>query len=370
MGEKKKAIKNKTIILSVFAISVILLSSVTFVPHINGSTATENFEDTENLRDISQFLSQDYLSTVSHGQYMMTMLIHQLLGEQYYGAGGLDVTEFQDAAENIQFGNMAASNNHFLLQENIDLLLLYLSEKIDSPDFSLESSSISKALQGVINQLAHLASFLSAGDSQLSNPSPWIENQNLIGQGLINIIMLIIMFILFLLDGGFIAIILGAASAILSGIVFILGALATIAFLLIAGVQGFLSLAAIFVFLLGIISKVVINILATLGAPFIAFLTWKLVGLLGSIMGRLSLGVLSLAALVLLLGLPIALTLIVLTLLQGNGGDTTPRLAVILEIIFSILLNIPGFEEPLHNIWDWFGERIDNWPEWPFDTLA
>jgi len=181
--------------------------------------------------------------------------------------------------------------------------------------------------------------------------------------------MLIILVILFLLDGGFIAIILGAAGGILSAIVFILGAIAGTLFLLVMGLQGVLSLAAVFAFLLGMISKVVINVLATLGAPLLAYITWKLVGIIGGVLGYVSLGVLSIAGLLLLLGLPIALGLVLFSFTGDNGGDNnTTRLPVIVEHIFSVLIQIPGFEEPLLNLWMCLSERIDTWPEWPFDA--
>jgi len=51
-----------------------------------------------------------------------------------------------------------------------------------------------------------------------------------------------------------------------------------------------------------------------------------------------------------------------------GGGDITATLASVLEVVFGILILIPGLEDILHQIWDWIGENIQNWPEWPFET--
>jgi hypothetical protein len=97
-----------------------------------------------------------------------------------------------------------------------------------------------------------------------------------------------------------------------------------------------------------------------------------LTGILGGVLGHVSLALLSFAAIVLFLALPIALGLVILAFAGGGDGgdDNTTRLPVIMELVFSVLLYIPGLEAPLQNLWMRLGERIDTWPEWPFDVPA
>jgi hypothetical protein len=371
MSEEKKDHKNKAIILSVCAISLVFLSSVTSVPLIHGSTAIQGFEENQGSRDLSLFLSPQYIARVTQGQYMMNTLTNQIIQSLFYSHSPLDVTPFQMAANNIYSENLNKENSVSLLHENTVLLSNYiLDQSSHSPQISSLSQNLLTSLQGIIDQLSFFLDILKDRTTHIDDQStPWITNQNLVAQNLINLVMLIILIILFLLDGGFIAIIMGAASGILSAIVFVLGAIAGTIILLLLGLQGILSFAAIFVFLLGILSKVVINVLSTLGAPLLAYLTWKLTGIIGGILGHVSLALLSLAALLLLLGLPIAFGLVILALAGGDGGDTnTTRLPVIMELVFSVLVQIPGLEEPLQNLWMRLGERIDTLPEWPFDT--
>ncbi len=303
---------------------------------------------------------------------MMNTLTNQILKSFFYPRSPLDATPFQMAANNIYSESLNKENSVSLLHENTVLLSNYiLDQSSQSPPMSSLSQNLLATLQGLIDQLSFFLDILKDKTTNIDDLSttPWITNQNLVAQNLINLVMLIIMVILFLLDGGFIAIIMGAASGILSAIVFVLGAIVGTIILLIMGLQGILSFAAIFVFLLGIVSKVVINVLSTLGAPLLAYLTWKLTGIMGGILGHVSLALLSLAALLLLLGLPISLGLVILALAGGDGGDNnTTRLPVIMELVFSVLLQIPGLEEPLQNLWMRLGERIDTLPEWPFDT--
>lgn len=372
MSEEKKGHKNKAIILSVFAISLVFLSSVTSVPLIHGSTAIQGLEENQGSRDLSLFLSPQYIAHIIQGQYMMNILTNQIIQSLFYPGSPLDVTTFQMAVDNIYSENLNKENSVSLLHENTVLLSNYiLDQSSQSPPMSSLSQNLLSTLQGLIDQLSFFLDILKDKTTNIDDLSttPWITNQNLVAQNLINLVMLIIMVILFLLDGGFIAIIMGAASGILSAIVFVLGAIVGTITLLIMGLQGILSFAAIFVFLLGIVSKVVINVLSTLGAPLLAYLTWKLTGIMGGILGHVSLALLSLAALLLLLGLPISLGLVILALAGGDGGDNnTTRLPVIMELVFSVLLQIPGLEEPLQNLWMRLGERIDTLPEWPFDT--
>jgi len=370
MSKWTKDHKNKVIILSVFAISLVFLSSVTSVPLIHGSTTIQGLEEKQGSRDISLFLSPQYINKVIQGQYMMNTLTNQIIKSLFYSQSRLDEFPFQMASHEIYSEKLNKESSVSLLQDNTVLLSNYILDQSHSPQVSSLSQNILPALQGLIDQLSFFSDILKDRTTQINDPgNPWMTNQNLVAQSLINLVMLIIMVILFLLDGGFIAIIMGAASGILSAIVFFLGAIAGTLILLIMGLQGILSLAAIFVFLLGIVSKVVINVLSTLGAPLLAYLTWKLAGIMGGLLGHVSLALLSLAALLLFLGLPIALGLVVLALAGSDGGDTnSTRLPVIMELVFSVLLHIPGLEEPLQNLWMRMGERIETWPEWPFDA--
>ena len=370
MSKEKKEHKNKIIALSVFAISLVFLSSVTSVPLIHGSTTIQGLEENQASRDLSLLLTPHYLSRVTQGQYMMNTLTTQIITSLFYPSLPLDATPFEHATNSISSETVDTKNSISLLQDNAVLLSTYILDQSQSPHISSLSQNLLTALQGLIE---HLSFFLEALKDKTiqsdGNSVPWMTSQNLAAQGIINLILLIILVILFLLDGGFIAIILGAAGGILSAIVFILGAIVGTLFLLVMGLQGVLSLAAFFTFLLGIISKVVINVLATIGAPLLAYITWKLVGIIGGVLGYVSLGVLSIAGLLLLLGLPIALGLGILAFAGGNGGDNnTTCLPVIVEHIFSVLIQIPGFEEPLLNLWMCLSERIDTWPEWPFDA--
>ena len=370
MSKEKKNHKSKVIALSVFAISLIFLSSVTSVPLIHGSTTIQGLEEKQDSRDLSLFLSSQYLAQVTQGQHMMHILTNQIIKSLFYSHSPPDIAPFQQAANDTSSEGLHKEHSISLLQDNAALLSTYILGQSHSPSISPTSQNLLTSLQGIINQLSFFLETLKDRTNQPDDHSAsWSINQNLAAQALINLVMLIIMVILFLLDGGFIAIILGAASGIISAIVFVLGAIVGTLFLLIMGLQGILSFAAIFVFLLGIVSKVVIKVLSTLGAPLLAYLTWKLTGILGGVLGYVSLAVLSGAALLLFLSLPIGLGLVILTFIQGDGGDNnTTRLPDIMELIFSVLLQIPGLEKPLQNLWMRLGERIDTLPEWPFDA--
>ena len=214
MNTEKKDHKNKVIILSACAISLFFLSSVTFVPLIHGSTTIQGLEEKQGSRDLSLFLTPHYLARVTQGQYMMDTLTNQIIKSLFYLRSSLDVTPFQQAVNNIYSENLNKENSVALLQDNAALISNYILDHSHSPQISPAQQQLLTTLQGLMDKLSFFLDILNDRAIQSDDYStPWMTNQNLAAQGLVNLVMLIIMVILFLLDGGFIAIILGWSSA-------------------------------------------------------------------------------------------------------------------------------------------------------------
>lgn len=57
--------------------------------------------------------------------------------------------------------------------------------------------------------------------------------------------------------------------------------------------------------------------------------------------------------------------------IEKNDGIRTGRISRVNGKINGChtLLKIEGLEEVLHQIWDWLGEHLPDWPDWPFDGL-
>jgi hypothetical protein len=123
-------------------------------------------------------------------------------------------------------------------------------------------------------------------------------------------------------------IILNAAINLIGGLLRIIGAVIAIILLFLAGTQTVLTLGAILMLFLGVMSKYGIKALSIIGAPIFAIIAAQLSISLGTVIGGISTVIFSILAILLLFALPISIAALIYFILGGTEENNNEELNI------------------------------------------
>ena len=157
------------------------------------------------------------------------------------------------------------------------------------------------------------------------------------GGGILNFLMALLSIPLLVIK-----ILLKAGVALVDSILKIIGSIIGIIVLIFLGLQTGLTLSALLVILMGIISKIGIKVFAVVGSVIFALLAAQITTLSGAILGGTSMIVHSIIAFALFLAIPIVIAVALYFLVSGGeGGGTTEHnngwLSDLLYMILSVV---------------------------------
>ncbi|MBS3748414.1 MAG: hypothetical protein KGY67_01795, partial [Candidatus Thermoplasmatota archaeon] len=142
--------------------------------------------------------------------------------------------------------------------------------------------------------VSFLRNNLINGDGNIGNSNGGIFSK------MANILGVIVSIITFILKG-----IMQGVSLLVGGILKIIVALFSILLLIIGAIQTSLTIGAFFLIFLGFVSKIGLRIFSILGAPVFALLAAQFTISAGNLLGGLSMGLLSILALLVFFALPL-----------------------------------------------------------------
>ena len=332
-------------IISVLLISITLISSATAVPNIQGSKNIKIINQQKQMEKIISTLENlekiDEKDTeqIKQATFILALFTEQLSISVKNNKKTIDAVKLVEKIENknkIEINDItnALSNSITNTEKIIDDKIKNEETKHKRQQYQILKTNIQKIKGSVdttdennINLLELLKSLISAILTVLS-------------------------------------VILSIVLKIVSSIVRIIGTLVKLVLFMLAGLQVALIFAAFFILYIGFLSVLGIKVLAQAAAPIFATIAYKMVTLLGKLLANV-LSILTIVlAVVVALAIPILIVVAIIVLTQGE--QATQILASILEPLFGILLNIPGLEDTLKQIWETIGENMDDWPEWPF----
>ena len=366
MNNKKHFnLRKQAVVLGVLAVVILFVSSATAVPQVHGSITVEKLDEVERMETITNILSEqidienlDSEKTTIDSIFILATVTEQIISMVKNSERKLDAPTIISSFEKIEIGEIDEKDIISKTQDCLGLLSITIDEMIVEKDRSKEE------ITAFTNLKTYLLKLQSLIDNDASNIDKYNEEENVgLLQRLVTII-LILLIIPFMIFNGMISGLIGVLGGVVRGIF----ALVKLVILLFAGMQSVLTLTAFFVILMGIMSKISINLFSRIGAPLISIIISRMVPAIGSFLAGLSLAVHSLIALLIILAIPLSIVLIVvfLVVLLGDGGGITSILAPVLESLFGILITIPGLEDILLQIWTWLEDNLQDWPEWPF----
>jgi len=355
----------KAIILGVLAVVILFVSSATAVPQVHGSITVEKLDEVERMETITNILSEqidienlDSEKTTIDSIFILATVTEQIISMVKNSERKLDASTILSSFEKIEIGEIDEKDIISKTQDCLGLLSITIDEMIVEKDRSKEEITVFTNLKTYLLKLQSLI------DNDASNIDKYNEEENVgLLQRLVTIILLLLIIPFMILSG-----IISGLIGVLGGVVRGIFALVKLVILLFAGMQSALTLTAFFVILMGIMSKISINLFSRIGAPLLSIIISRMVPAIGKLLGGLSLAVHSLIALLIILAIPLSIVLIVvlLVVLLGDGGGITSILAPVLESLFGILITIPGLEDILLQVWTWLEDNLQDWPEWPF----
>ena len=352
----------KAIIIGAIVVALLFVSSATAVPQTRGSVVVEKLDKNEKIETIYNLLSEeidtknlDSDETTIGTVFMLATVTEQIISVARDPDGDLDISAIQSAAEKIKRGEIDEKNVILKTQDCLDLLFITIDEMLTEKELSNEELILVKTLKTYVLKMQSLMD-----DKVLNSDISTEQEQEGLIQKLLSIILILLLIPLMILKGGIKGVI-----GITMGVLRCISALIRLVILFFAGAQSMLTLMAFFVIFMGIMSRIGLKLFSNIIAPIFALITARLIPAIGSLFGGLSLVVHSLVALLIIFAIPIIIVLVVIVL---GGEGITATLASMLEVVFGILILIPGLEDILHQIWDWLEGNIQDWPEWPFET--
>jgi len=361
-NNKKFKLEKKIIIIGAIVIALLFVSSATAVPQTHGSIVVEKLDKIEKVKTISSILSETVdIENLGSNEvmidqvFMLAVVTEQIISMARNPDGALDITAIQSAAEKIKRGEIDEKNVILKTQDCLDLLFITIDEMLTEKELSNEELILVKTLKTYVLKMQSLMD-----DKVLNSDISTEQEQEGLIQKLLSIILILLLIPLMILKGGIKGVI-----GITMGVLRCISALIRLVILFFAGAQSMLTLMAFFVIFMGIMSRIGLKLFSNIIAPIFALITARLIPAIGSLFGGLSLVVHSLVALLIIFAIPIIIVLVVIVL---GGEGITATLASMLEVVFGILILIPGLEDILHQIWDWLEGNIQDWPEWPFET--
>jgi len=366
MNNKKHFnLRKKAVILGVLAVVILFVSSATAVPQVHGSITVEKLDEVERMETITNILSEqidienlDSEKTSIDSIFLLATVSEQIISMVKNSDRRLDASTIPSSLEKIEIREIDEKD---IISKTLDCLGL-LSITID--EIIVEKDRSKKEITVFTNLKSYLLKLESLVDSDASNIDKYNEEEKVgLLQRLITIILMLLI-IPFMILSGIISGVIGVLGGVVRGI-FALIKLVTLFF---AGLQSALTITAFFVILMGICSKIGINLFSRIGAPLLSIIISRMVPAIGKLLGGLSQAVHSIIALLIILAIPLSIVLIVvlLVVILGEGGGIASILAPVLESLFGILITIPGLEDILLQVWTWLEDNLQDWPEWPF----
>lgn len=268
--KKMKAIK---IPCTLFVI-LLVLSTFTIVPQVNGKPIMDKINEKEEIQTLVEDIEQIMSNSTTDDSSVLNNLLIRLLS--------------------MVLGDMVNSE--------------MLTNIINGDSDSSLLTTIMNMIKGMIQN--------ENGD----NTTPDSTNNTIL-----NIILTILKSI-FTITMTVLKILANAAIGLIIGILRIIGAIVTIILLFLAGTQTVLTLGAVLMLFLGVMSKYGIKALSIIGAPIFAIIAAQAAISFGTILGNISLVVFSILAILLLFALPLGIGAAIYFLLGGTDEGEGDRL--------------------------------------------
>ncbi len=352
----------KAIIIGVIAVALLFISSATAVPQTHGSIVVEKLDKIETVETISSILSEtidienlDSDEVMIDSVFMLAVVTEQIIAMARNPDDDLDISAIQSAAEKIEREEIDEKNVILKTQDCLDLLSTTIDEMLTEKELSNEELILFKTLKTYVLKMQSLID-----DEVLNSDISTEQETGGLIQKLLSIILILLLIPFMILNG-----VINGVIGIIMGVLRCISALIRLVVLFFAGAQSILTLTAFFVIFMGVMSRIGLKLFSNIAAPILALITARLVPAIGTLLGGLSLAIHSLVALLIIFAIPIAIAMIIIVL---GGGDMTATLASVVEVVFGVLILVPGLEDILHQMWDWLEANIQNWPEWPFET--
>jgi len=352
----------KAIIIGVIAVALLFISSATAVPQTHGSIVVEKLDKIETVETISSILSEtidienlDSDEVMIDSVFMLAVVTEQIIAMARNPDDDLDISAIQNAAEKIEREEIDEKNVILKTQDCLDLLSTTIDEMLTEKELSNEELILFKTLKTYVLKMQSLID-----DEVLNSDISTEQETGGLIQKLLSIILILLLIPFMILNG-----VINGVIGIIMGVLRCISALIRLVVLFFAGAQSILTLTAFFVIFMGVMSRIGLKLFSNIAAPILALITARLIPAIGTLLGGLSLAIHSLVALLIIFAIPIAIAMIIIVL---GGGDMTATLASVVEVVFGVLILVPGLEDILHQMWDWLEANIQNWPEWPFET--
>ena len=253
-------------IFSTIFVTFLMFSALTIVPQVNGKPIMDKINQKEEIQTLVENIEETMVNSTSDDSSILNNLLMQLLS--------------------IVFGDM------------IDIEMLTNLFNGDSESSIL--TTIFNMIKGIIQN--------EDGTNDNSDPT---ENT------ILNIILTLLKSI-FSITMTLLKILANATISLIWGILRVIGAIVTIILLFLVGTQTVLTLGAVLMLFLGIMSKYGIKALSVIGAPIFAMIAAQATISLGTIIGGISQVIFSVLAILLLFALPIGIGAAIYLLLGGT----------------------------------------------------
>ena len=296
MKYKRKYGKKTIPLLGSIAIVLILLSAATAVPQQTSSVVIDKIDKKQQVNSLVETLNSEEI-TENDLIIIATFILNiadSLLEQIQHKDTDLELTE--DIILSSIPKKSAKNDVTDLMEQTEESLqdLQYTVDSLSTSESNIQSIDLS-FLQTIISLLTtFLQNNLMNGDGGIGNSNGGIFSK------ITNILGVIISIITFILKG-----IMQGVSLLIGGILKIIVALVSIVLLIIGAIQTSLTIGAFFLIFLGFVSKIGLRIFSILGAPVFALLAAQFAISAGNLLGGLSMGLLSILALLVFFALPI-----------------------------------------------------------------
>jgi len=278
------------------AIVLILISAATAVPQQTSSVVIDKIDKKQQVNSLIETLNSEEISEndlILISTFILNLadsLLKQVKHDEFEITQDIILSSIPIESAKNDVNDLVKQTDESLqkLQHTVDALSVSNSN-IQSMDLSI--------LQTIISLLtSFLQNNLMNGDGNIGNSNGGIFSK------MTNILGVIVSIITFILKG-----IMQGVSLLVGGILKIIVALFSILLLIIGAIQTSLTIGAFFLIFLGFVSKIGLRIFSILGAPVFALLAAQFTISAGNLLGGLSMGLLSILALLVFFALPLIL---------------------------------------------------------------
>lgn len=342
----------------VVAVALLMVSSVTAVPNLHGSTVVHKMRQAETAQEIAgaidnikKFDEAASERALMQSVYMVAFLTEQLILLFNDEGHTFDIASIKDKCNQLAYADIGIDMLLVKTQSCVAALSAFIKTTLEEKQLNGEEKSILNTLHSYMLKFKEV---LSDKDGIAS----LVDEHGTIGvlQPVIGLVGLILLILVLLVRW------------MIRGTIKLIGGLVRLILLLFAGTQGVLTLSGVFVFFIGIMSYIGLRLFTTVSSPFFGFLAFRLTQVIGTVLGSISVLLSSVVALLLVFAIPLVIVAVILYFLaqQNGGGELADSLAPLVEAVFAVLINIPGLDGVLQQLWGMFGEYITGWPAWPF----